>query len=69
MKEGRNQVLAKAVKTLIGLLIENKSVVRQLFETNEYSTDSRILLIRTYSSLYNDSSFMREAEKWTAEHV
>lgn len=59
MKEGRNQVLAKFVKKLINLLIKNKEIIKQLFEINEYSTESRFLLLRTYSTLYNDANFMR----------
>jgi uncharacterized protein Yka (UPF0111/DUF47 family) len=63
-KEGRKETLAKAIKELVDILIENRHVIKQLFHLNEYSPEVKFLLIKTYGLLCNDSVFLKETQKW-----
>jgi hypothetical protein len=66
-REGRKQVLARSVQRLMGLLVDDKAVLRSMLELNEYSPEAKFLLAQVYREFYQDHQFLKEMEKWSLE--
>ena len=60
LREARKYILAENISILIELLDENKQTLLRMLELNEFSIEAKLLLLQTYGSLYQDSSFLKE---------
>lgn len=60
LREARKYILAENISQLIELLDENKQTLLSMLELNEFSSEAKLLLVQTYGSFYQDSSFLKE---------